>query len=191
MNLNLGDMDFFTATADLSNGTTQNYTQKVTWSSTDTSVAPISNTAGTRGQVTAQNPGSATITAVDPVSGVSSASSNSNGTVNVLGALQSISLAPLTVTKIVGDVERFTATGHYAGGATKNITQQVDYSTDDQTVGVATNTAGDKSKIDCVGAGTTTVSATDPSTQIVGNAALTVRTPSATKTPTPVPTATP
>jgi hypothetical protein len=191
MNLDIGVIDNFTATADLSNATTQNYTQKVNWSSTSTSVATINNTAGAKGTVTAVSPGTTTITAVDPVSGVSSATSSSNGTVNVLGALASITVTPPTVTKVVGEFARFTATGHYVGGATKNITQQCTYSTSNSTIAVAPNDAGDKSRIDTVASGTVTVFATDPSTQIAGDATLTVRTPSATKTPTPTPTVTP
>jgi hypothetical protein len=192
--MDLSTSAFFTANAELSDGTTPNYTQKVTWVSTNTAVATISNAAGTRGQVTAVSPGTSTIKATDPVSGVSSTDSGEDATVTVVGPLESIAVSPVTITKVVGEFVVFTATGHYQGGGTKNLTQQVDWASSNEAVAIAPNDPGGpngKSRVDALAAGTSTISATDPATQIVGNASLTVRTPSATRTPTPTPSATP
>ena len=96
----------------------------------------------------------------------------------VLGALESITLSPLTKTKPANQFQQYVAIGHYAGGATQNITQEVDYASSDPSVAVAPNTPGNKGRVDTVAPGTTTISASHPSgitTTAGGNdAALTV-----------------
>jgi hypothetical protein len=175
----VGGTGNFTATAEYINSAMQNYTQLVTWSSSDTAVATISNTDGTRGRATGVAPGSVTIKATDPATGLTSTASNSDATFNVMGALQSITLAPSTATKNPGESQRFTATGHYAGGTTQNITQQVTYTSTTPAVATAPNDVGDRSRIDAVAAGTTTINATDTATGVTTgpgeNATLTVR----------------
>jgi len=46
------------------------------------------------------------------------------------------------------------------GGSTRNITQQVTYASSDPNVAVATNLQGNKSRVEAVGSGTATISAT-------------------------------
>lgn len=167
----------FTAIAEFRNGATQNYTQKVTWSSSKDAIATVSNDAGTRGRVTAHRPGTVTISVRDPVSGRASANDD-NATLTVLGRLMSITLAPTETTLHVRDHVGFTATGHYAGGTTQNLTQKVTYSSSNSTVVLATNADGNRSDVQAVGEGSAVISATDPNTGVSsspdGDAAVTV-----------------
>ena len=56
----------FTATGLLSDGSTQNLTNEVTWSSTQATLASVSNAVGSQGLVKGLLPGADTITATDP-----------------------------------------------------------------------------------------------------------------------------
>ncbi|MBI3770107.1 MAG: Ig-like domain-containing protein [Deltaproteobacteria bacterium] len=167
----------FTAIAEFRNGATQNYTQKVTWSSSKDTIATVSNDTGTRGRATGHRPGTVTISVRDPVSGRASADDDS-ATLTVLGQLMSITLAPSETTLHVGDHVGFAATGHYAGGSTQNLTQKVTYSSSDSAVVLATNADGNRSDVQAVGEGSAVISATDPNTGVssspAGDAAVTV-----------------
>jgi hypothetical protein len=166
-----GTSTFLTAIATFENGATKNYTQKVDWTSNKSNVASVSNVDGERGKVTGNGPGTATIRAHDPVSGVDSKDSNQNGVITVFGALESIELTPTNPTDTVGEERFFTATGHYDGGTERNLTQAVTYTSSNTAVAVATNEAGRKSLVVAVGPGETTITAKDPTTGIVSNEA--------------------
>jgi len=179
--VNVGGTGNFTATAEYSNGATQNYTQLVVWASSDENIATISNVDGTRGRATGVGPGIATISATDPATGLTSTASGSDATFNVLGALQSITISPSAVMKNPGESQFFTATGHYQGGTTQNITQQVTWISSNPSIASAPNDAGQKSRVDAVAPGTATITATDPATGITTgpseDATFTVRGP--------------
>ena len=68
-----GSTEQFSATGTFSDGTTQAMTTSVTWSSSDTNVAMISNLAGSAGLATSTRVtvGTTIITATDPASGIS------------------------------------------------------------------------------------------------------------------------
>src|SRR5262249_30746328 len=83
----------FTALAVYKNDATQNYTQKVDWTSDDPSIATVSNDAGMRGRATGVAPGEVTISVHDPSTGLTSSNANS-ATLTVLGPLQSITVGP-------------------------------------------------------------------------------------------------
>ena len=59
----VGKTQAFTATGTFSDTTTRNLTGDVTWSSSDTDVAQISNAGDSRGEATGLKKGEATITA--------------------------------------------------------------------------------------------------------------------------------
>jgi Tol biopolymer transport system component len=180
--LSIGEFQFYTAIGHYSDGGTQNLTQQVTYVSSDTGVAVAANTPGTKSQVDAVGAGTATISAFDPATGVSSSDTGDDATLTVNGPLESITLTPVTKTLGVGGFETYTATGHYGGGGTQNITQQVTYASSDPGVAVAPNTSGNKSRVDAVGPGMATISAVDPATGVSsttsgGDATLTVVAP--------------
>ncbi len=162
----VGEAQQFTATGHYAGGATRNLTQRVDYVSSDPAVARAANAKGNRSRIEAVAPGTVTISAMDPKTGVRSDPNDGNATLTVLGALERITLAPLTSKRMVGQTQRLTATGHYAGGTTRNLTQHVDYRSSDPTVATVPNTAGDKSRIELNAPGTATISATDPKTGV-------------------------
>ena len=165
-----GGKSTFTATADLAAGGTEDYTQKVIWTSNNTGVALAANPVGDRSRIDAVSPGIATISATDPVTGVTSTASGDDATFNVPGALLSIALTPAAPALDVGEGRSLVATGSYVGGVLRNITQQLVYTTSDPGVAAAPNADGNKSRIEAVAPGTASISAVDT---ITGSAAPT------------------
>ncbi len=161
--LDVGETKSLVAIGTFEGGVTRNITQQLTYSSSDPTVAVASNLAENRSRVDALTPGTVTISALDTVTGVSSADSSGDATIMVLGALESITLGPVTKTRPAGQFQNYVATGHYAGGGTQNITQEVTYASSDPSVATAPNTPGNKGRVDTVAPGTTTISASHPS----------------------------
>jgi len=81
--------------------------------------------------------------------------------------LTEISLAPQSAQKPVGANQFFTATGKFSDGSEKNVTQRVLYTSSDPSVAEAKNLEGNHGRIDALAVGTTTISASDPSTGVV------------------------
>jgi uncharacterized protein YjdB len=106
----------FTATGTYDNGAAPDITTQVTWSSSDITVAQVSNAAGSNGLATSLVAGKSTITAT--ISGVSG-----NATLTV-GAplLSSIMIGPATASIQVGDTQTFTVTAVYQNGTTAAVT---------------------------------------------------------------------
>ncbi|MCC6849419.1 MAG: Ig-like domain-containing protein [Deltaproteobacteria bacterium] len=161
----VGEAQRFTATGHYGGGATRNLTQRVRWESSDPRVAAAVNAKGDRSRIEALAPGTAVITATDPRTGVSSHASG-GATITVLGALERITLAPAALGRRVGQTQRLTATGHYAGGATRNLTQRVVYRSSDPAVAAAPNDDGDRSRVEIVGVGAATISAIDAETGV-------------------------
>lgn len=80
----IGTPQFFTATGTFEDGSEKNVTQKVTYTSSDPTIAEAPNEDGNRGKVLPLKVGVATISAADPLTGVSSADSNGNATFTVV-----------------------------------------------------------------------------------------------------------
>jgi len=158
----VGDVQRYTATGHFSGGTTQNLTQQLTYGTADPAVAVASNDVGDRSRIDAVGAGVTTVTAVDPGSGIGAVPAS----LTVVGPLERLTLAPVSVTRAVGQDETYTTTGHYAGGVTLNLTQSVVYATSDPAVATATNEGGNRSRVVATGIGTATVSATDPTSGI-------------------------
>jgi hypothetical protein len=155
-----GGTQQYTATGNYSNGTHQNLTSSVTWSSSSTTVATI-NSAGL---ATGAGPGSTTITAT-------SGSVSGTAALTVQGTtLTSITVAPAMAAIFVAGTQQFTATGNYSDGTQQNLTSSVTWTSSSTTVATINN-AGLATG---VGVGTTTITATSGS--ISGTAQLTVTT---------------
>ncbi|HKD04000.1 MAG TPA: Ig-like domain-containing protein [Terriglobales bacterium] len=150
----------FTATGNYSDGSTQNLTSQVTWSSSNTAAATISSA----GLATSVAVGMTTITAT---SGSSSGSTLLTITAPAV-TLQSITVAPANASLVLGKTQAFTATGHYSDGSTQNLTTQVIWSS--SMTSVATIASGGLAT--SVSVGSTTVTATLGSTS--GSTMLTV-----------------
>jgi hypothetical protein len=197
--ISVGEVANYTATGVYDNGVPRNLTQKVEYASSDPTVAEAPNAEGNKGQVKALAPGVVTITATDPVSGISSADPGGvSGELTVQGALVGLTLKPLEKNAVVGDVVTYTASGQLSDGNVKNMTQKVVYASSDPSVAVCPNAEGNKSQVEAVGPGTAIITAVDPLTDVAtdaeGSGTLTVRVPGATATgttPTPTPRGTP
>jgi hypothetical protein len=156
----------FTAIGTYTNGITQNITGSVTWSSSNQTIATISNSAGTQGQATTLSQGSTTITAT-------SGSINGSTILTVEPAiLVSISVTPASPSIALGTSQQFIATGNYSDNSTQDITASVTWSAAPGGVVTISNTSGSNGLATSNGQGTTTITATSGS--ISGNTQLTV-----------------
>jgi len=162
----VGQAQLFTAIGHYASGTTRNLTQKVEYVSSNPAIVRTPNAEGERSRVEAVSPGTVMISATDPKTGISSHDSGGDATMTVLGGLERLTLSPAAVNRWVGQSQRLTATGHYAGGKTRNLSQKVIYTSSDPAVVVAPNAEGDRSRVDAVSIGTATISAVDPESGI-------------------------
>ena len=139
-------------------------TNSVTWSSSKAATATISS----EGLATGLATGAVTITATDPSTGIPGTAA-----LTVTPAvLVAIVVTPAVGSIGIGQTQQFTATGTYSNLTTQNLTNSVTWSTSKaarhghhrRPQGLATGVAN----------GAVTITATDPSTDIPGTAALTV-----------------
>ncbi|MGH9207114.1 MAG: Ig-like domain-containing protein, partial [Acidimicrobiales bacterium] len=158
----------FTATGHFSDSTTQNLTNTVVWSSSDTATATISNTAGTNGLATGVKAGGPVTIAA------TSGTISGNAALTVTAAtLTSITVTPNPASVAAGGTVQFTATGHFSDSTTQNLTNTVVWSSSDTLTATISNTAGTNGLATGVKAGgPVTITAT--SGAISGNAPLTV-----------------
>jgi Domain of unknown function (DUF1929)/Concanavalin A-like lectin/glucanases superfamily/Bacterial Ig-like domain (group 2)/Glyoxal oxidase N-terminus len=142
----VGALQSFTATGTFSDGSQQNLTASVTWTSSTPSVATIAAT----GIATNVGSGQTTIMAASgSVSGFTLLTVDS-------ATLLSIALSPATSSIASGTLQQFTATGTFSDGSQRNSTTFVSWSTSSSAVAtVASNGAASG-----VGPGTATITAT-------------------------------
>ena len=153
----LGNTQQFAATGLYSNNTTQDITDLVTWTSATTTVATISNAAGTHGLATSAGAGTTNVTAA--FGGVTS---NTAVLTVTTAVLTSIEVLPANPTTPVGFTRQFTALGRYSDNTTSDLTNDAALSFTSATTSVATisNTAGSKGLATAVAAGTSVITAT-------------------------------
>ncbi len=169
-NIPAGETEQFSATGHYSDGSTQDLTDSVTWASSSTATATVSNAAGSQGEVTAVATGAATITATDPTTSIEGVSA-----VTVLPAvLLAVTVSPLATNIPAGETEQFTATGHYSDGSTQDLTDSVTWASSDSSTATVSNAAGSEGEVTAVADGAATITATDPTTSIEGVSAVTV-----------------
>lgn len=149
----------FTATGNLSDGSSSDLTKLVTWSTSAKSIA----TVGASGLATAVKAGTVMISAV--FTGAPTASTSL--TVTAI-TLQSITVTPLNTSATAGTKVQYTATGSYSDGSTANITTSVTWSSSKTSVA----TIQSSGLASAVGAGTATIKAT--SSSVSGSTSLTV-----------------
>jgi trimeric autotransporter adhesin len=105
----------FIATGTYSDNSQQNITGSVNWSSSDSSVATISNSAPTLGFARAASAGNTTITA-------SSGSVSANTTLTVTSATAtSLAITPVTPTISLGQTQQFTATATFSDNSKQDV----------------------------------------------------------------------
>ena len=156
----------FTATGIFTDGTTQNLTTQVTWSSSSTGVATVSNAAGSIGVATTVAPGNTTIRAM------LGALSGSTVFTITSATLSSIAVTPADPSIAKGTTLQFTATGNYSDGSSLDLTQTATWGSSMTSVATISNAAGSKGKASAADIGSTTIAATFGGT--TGSTTLTV-----------------
>jgi hypothetical protein len=150
------------ATGTLTDGTTQNLTNSVLWTSSNASLATMSNVSGSFGQAEGISPGAVTITATfSGMVGVASLTVSD-------ATLSSITIKPANPSIVLGAHQQFSATGMFSDGSTEPLTGQVSWTSTD--IGVALiNATG---QISTTGTGTSTIGAS--LNEVSGTTLLTV-----------------
>lgn len=159
----VGGSQQFTATGTLSDGTQQNLTNSVSWSSSNTAAA----TVGSAGLAIGLAAGSTTIQAT-------SGSTSGSTTLSVTKVLSFLAVTPVNQSISKGGTEQFTATGTYSDGTQQNLTTSVTWTS--SSPAVATISAGGLATGDAVGS--TTIQAS--SGTISSSTGLTVAAPTLT-----------
>lgn len=155
-----GDTEQYTATGTYSDGSVQNLTTSVTWTSMNPSVATIS----TSGLARAIARGT---TFIEAASG-SVVGNTELDVVNAGATLVSIAVTPATFSLLPGGTQQMTATGTYSDGSTQNLTSSVTWSSTSPAVATV-NASG---LVTGVAAGSATIRATSGS--MIGSAQATV-----------------
>jgi len=168
----------FAATGTFSDNSTRDLTASVTWSSSNSAIATVSDTAPTKGLAAGVAPGGpVTITATD-TSVTPNVSGSTTLTVTApIPVLTSIAVTPANPSILVGGTQQFTATGTFSDNSTQNLTNAVMWSASDATnsnVASISNTAPNQGLATGNSPGTATITATDPATNINGTTTLTV-----------------
>lgn len=172
----------FTATGIYSDNTTQDLTDSVAWSSSNTSVAIVdasanalgllasiitgAQTASQAGYVTGMDVGTTTI-------GATTGSVSGSTTLTVTPAvLVSLAITPTNPSIATGSSRQFTATGTFSDDTTQDMTTAVIWSSSSTNVATISNATGSNGSAAAAGTGITTVTATSGS--ISGSTTLTV-----------------
>lgn len=150
----------FTAMGLFTDGQNRDITAEVTWASSNTTVATISNAAGTEGRATGEDVGSTVITATHP----DGPSDDADLTVTD-AALDSITVAPAMTSVAKGLEVNYTATGTYSDGTTDDITTEVVWFPSNATVATISNADGSEGVASTLATGSTSIQATLGSVQ--------------------------
>lgn len=149
-----GTTQAFVATGIFSDNSNQDLTSLVTWSSSNTNVATISNTISQKGMAFGNNVGTTTITAT--LSGVSGTTN-----LNVTPAtLRSISVTPTNPNASVQSFLQFTATGIYSDNSIQNLTESVTWHSQFAQVAIISNQTDTKGLAFALGPRVTRITAT-------------------------------
>ena len=160
-NLEVGQQVQYKATALFLDESDDDVTAEVTWSSTDPSVASVSNAAGSKGLVTAHKVGIATIVALDPGSGVT----NSDGKTTVRAQVSHLTFDPPRVTTGKGIAFPLRVYANRVDGSRSQITDEVEFSVVPAGV-VQIGTGAQAGVVTALQNGAVTISAFDPKRQL-------------------------
>jgi len=141
----------FTVTGSFSDGTSQDLTAQVAWSSSDATVAEID----AAGVVTSLKSGETTISAT--LNGV-----NAGTGLKVTGGdLTGISITPVSpLTLVAGTHAQLTATGQFSNNTSRDITSLVTWNSGTQAVASISNVSGLQGRLSALAQGASTITAT-------------------------------
>jgi uncharacterized protein YjdB len=151
-----GTQTQFVATATLADATTQDITSSVTWTSSDPTIATVSDAPGSAGLATAIAPGAVSIGASFGLTATQhQAATQQLTTTNA--TLSSLAItSPATPADIaLGQSQQYVVTGTFSDATTQDLSNQVTWTSSDPTVAVITRSGLAIS----TGVGTTTVTA--------------------------------
>ena len=182
-----GSDEQFVAIGTYSDLSTRDLTDSVTWASSASGTATISNTPGSQGRATGVTTGAVTITATDSSALVSGVATLTVTPVSlpVPATLVAIAVTPSAADVAVGAGEKFTATGTYSDLSTRDLTDSVTWASSAAGTATISNTPGSQGLATGVATGAVSITATDPSSLVSGVAALTVTPISLPITPPP------
>ena len=151
-----GSVQQFAATGLYSDNSKQTLTSVVTWSTSDTAVATISNVSASAGLATAVGVSTAPITVTATDGGITG-----TATLSVTAAtLVSIALTPATSSIAKGATEQFVAMGTYTDKTRQDLTDSVTWSSSNPTVASIGSSAPSQGLATALTVGTTSISAT-------------------------------
>ncbi len=148
-----GTFQQFAATGTYSDNSTEDLTTSATWTSSLTSVAAISNAAGSKGRATSAAVGQTTITAA--IGGVSASTTLTVTTATLL----SLAVSPANPDISLGLSQQFAATGTYTDNSTQDLTTSATWTSLFTSVATISNAAGTNGRAASVAAGATTITA--------------------------------
>jgi trimeric autotransporter adhesin len=149
----------FIAIATFTDGSINDLTTTLTWQSSATTVATISNTVGSKGLASTVAVGSTTIRAFRGVTGGGIIEGTTSFTVTA-ASLVSIQITPAAPSIPRGLDQQFQATGTFTDGTTQNITADCTWTTSQAMVMTISNAAGSEGLGHTVNTGTATIVAT-------------------------------
>ena len=133
-----------------SDGTVLDVTSMTQWTSSDQLLASLSNTDGTKGQMTSTNKGDLIVT------GSLQGFDASTTVVITDPELSRIEVTPTSITLAEGKTKSLLAIGHYTDGTATDITQSGNWNSSDANVMTVTNT-GSRGIVEGAGIGSTTI----------------------------------
>ncbi|EMO55114.1 Ig-like domain-containing protein, partial [Leptospira noguchii] len=151
-----GLIENFKATGIFTDNSTKDITDQVTWKSSNTTYAQISNAAGSQGLVNALSKGTSHISAT-----LGSISSSNHATFQVTSAkIASIEVTPNNFLLVKGLSYPFKATGIYTDNTKADITKQVSWSSSNPQVASIDNTFSLAGSVTAIYDGSTNIIAT-------------------------------
>ncbi len=148
-----GTVQFFTAEAIFSDGSSRNVTGLATWVSSDPTVLGVSTTPGSRGRGTGLSAGAATVTAT--YMGITGSTH-----VTVTSAvITSLSVNPASVTVPNGTRRQFTVQAIYSDGSSRDVTGLATWTSSAPTVAQVSDTPGSRGFTSALSAGAATITA--------------------------------
>ncbi len=154
------EVQFF-AEATFSDGSVEDLTEEdeLSWSSSNTAFATISNTVGSRGLATGQSPGTLTVTASGVFNGKSFSDSASLTVTNA--AVEGLEVTPTTAEVPAGLEIQFQANVELSDGTVVDVTEEsaLSWSVSDNTLATISNTQGSRGLATGLNPGTLTVTA--------------------------------
>ncbi len=142
----------FTATGTFANGSQQNLTASVAWSSSNPAVATISNAPGSQGLVTIGVAGSTTIVALSGAVG-------GTATLQVLSPTNLV-VEPASTSIFAGNSQQFSAIATFSDGTTSNVTASATWTSSNTFLATVSNSSGSQGVATGVNQGSVAICAT-------------------------------